>query len=92
MRSCLELKQRSGATPAPMRLLYLTGRKNQMLLDSGTMFAIIIALAGSCFVMVVGIRAQGQLHRVINQKNEKIRFLEAEISKQKRKELINEGR
>ena len=32
--------------------------------------AIIIALAGSCFVMVVGIRAQGQLHRVINQKND----------------------
>lgn len=34
-----------------------------MLLDSGTMFAIIIALAGSCFVMVVGIRAQGKLIR-----------------------------
>jgi len=66
MRSCLELKQRSGATPAPMRLLYLTGRKNQMLLDSGTMFAIIIALAGSCFVMVVGIRAQGKLIRENN--------------------------
>jgi len=54
--------------------------------------AIIIALAGSCFVMVVGIRAQGQLHRVINQKNEKIRFLEAEISRQKRKQLTNESR
>ena len=54
--------------------------------------AIIIALAGACFVMVVGIRAQGQLHRVINQKNEKIRFLEAEISRQKRKELTNESR
>ncbi len=67
MRSCLELKQRSGATPAPMRLLYLTGRKKQMLLDNGTMFAIIIALAGSCFVMVVGIRAQGRLIRENNQ-------------------------
>jgi len=32
-----------------------------MVLDTGTMLAIIIALAGSCFVMVVGIRAQGQL-------------------------------
>lgn len=55
-----------------------------MLLDTGTLFAIVIALAGSCFVMVVGIRAQGQLHRVINQKNEKIRFLQAELSKEKR--------
>lgn len=55
-----------------------------MVLDTGTMFAIIIALAGSCFVMVVGIRAQGQLHRVINQKNDKIRFLEGEISKLRR--------
>jgi hypothetical protein len=56
----------------------------EMVLDTGTMLAIIIALAGSCFVMVVGIRAQGQLHRVINQKNEKIRFLQAELSKEKR--------
>ena len=56
-----------------------------MILDQGTMLAIIIiALAGSCFVMVVGIRAQGQLHRVINKKNEKIRFLEGEISKLRR--------
>ena len=55
-----------------------------MVLDQGTMLAIIIALAGSCFVMVVGIRAQGQLHRIINKKNEKIRFLEGEISKLRR--------
>lgn len=55
-----------------------------MILDNGTLLAIIIALAGSCFVMVVGIRAQGQLHRVINQKNEKIRYLQAELSKEKR--------
>jgi len=55
-----------------------------MYLDTGTLFAIVIALAGSCFVMVVGIRAQGQLHRVINQKNEKIRFLQAELLKEKR--------
>jgi hypothetical protein len=55
-----------------------------MILDTGTMLAIMIALAGSCFVMVVGIRAQGQLHRVINKKNEKIRFLEGEISRLRR--------
>lgn len=58
-----------------------------MVLDQGTMLAIIIALAGSCFVMVVGIRAQGQLHRVINKKNEKIRFLEGEISKLRREKV-----
>lgn len=62
-----------------------------MLLDTGTMLAIIIALAGSCFVMVVGIRAQSQLHRELNRKNQKIRFLEGEISRDKRKEL-NESR
>jgi hypothetical protein len=55
-----------------------------MVLDQGTMLAIIIALAGSCFVMVVGVRAQGQLHREINKKNEKIRFLQGEISKLRR--------
>jgi len=58
-----------------------------MVLDQGTMLAIIIALAGSCFVMVVGIRAQGQLHRVINKKNEKIRFLEGEISRLRREKV-----
>ena len=56
----------------------------KMFLDTGTLLAIMIALAGSCFVMVVGIRAQGQLHRVINQKNEKIRFLQAELLREKR--------
>ena len=55
-----------------------------MFLDTGTLLAVMIALAGSCFVMVVGIRAQGQLHRVINQKNEKIRFLQAELLREKR--------
>lgn len=58
-----------------------------MVLDTGTMLAIIIALAGSCFVMVVSIRAQGQLHRVINKKNEKIRFLEGEISRLRRSKV-----
>ena len=55
-----------------------------MYLDTGTLLAIMIALAGSCFVMVVGIRAQGKLHRVINQKNDKIRFLQAELLREKR--------
>jgi hypothetical protein len=55
-----------------------------MFLDTGTLFAIIIALAGSCFVMVVGIRAQGQLHRVVNEKNRKIKVLEATIEKERR--------
>lgn len=58
-----------------------------MVLDTGTMLAMIIALAGSCFVMVVSIRAQGQLHRVINKKNEKIRFLEGEISRLRRSKV-----
>ena len=62
--------------------LYRKGVKMTLL---GTdILAIIIALAGACFVMVVGIRVQGQLHRVINQKNDKIRFLEGEISKLRR--------
>lgn len=34
-----------------------------MVLDTGTMLAIIIALAGSCFVMVVSINAYGKLMR-----------------------------
>jgi hypothetical protein len=55
-----------------------------MVLDTGTMLAIIIALAGSCFVMVVGIRAQGKLHRVIILKDEHIRSLQAQINKEKR--------
>jgi hypothetical protein len=42
-----------------------------MYLDTGTLIGIVIALAG-------------QLHRVINQKNEKIRFLQAELLKEKR--------
>jgi hypothetical protein len=58
-----------------------------MVLDVGTLIAVTIALAGSCFVMVVGIRAQGQLHREINKKNEKIRFLQGEISRLRREEV-----
>jgi hypothetical protein len=55
-----------------------------MYLDTGTLIAIIIALAGSCFVMVVGIRAQGQLHRTINLKNEHIRSLQGQLNREKR--------
>lgn len=58
-----------------------------MFLDTGTLIAVLIALAGACFVMVVGIRAQGQLHREINRKNEKIRFLQGEISKIRREQV-----
>lgn len=58
-----------------------------MVLDMGTLIAVVIALAGACFVMVVGIRTQGQLHREINKKNEKIRFLQAEISRIRREEV-----
>lgn len=62
-----------------------------MLLDTGTLIAIVIALAGSCFVMVVGLKAHSELRRELNRKNQKIRFLEGEISRDKRKEL-NESR
>jgi hypothetical protein len=58
-----------------------------MLLDTGTLIAIVIALAGSCFVMVVSIRTQGKLHQTINLKNEHIRSLQAEIHRQKRNQL-----
>jgi hypothetical protein len=34
-----------------------------VILDTGTLIAITIALAGSCFVMVVSIRAYGKLMR-----------------------------
>lgn len=56
-----------------------------MLLDNGTLLAIIIALAGACFVMVVGLRRSMELERVIRQKNKKIIELEAQLA---RKELV----
>lgn len=62
-----------------------------MLLDTGTLIGIVIALAGSCFVMVISIRAQGQLHRTINLKNQHIRSLQGQLHEQKRSQ-INEGR
>lgn len=59
-----------------------------MLLDTGTLIAIVIALAGSCFVMVVGIRAQGELHRVINLKDEHIRSLQGQLNREKRENQV----
>jgi hypothetical protein len=55
-----------------------------MVLDNGTMLAIIIALAGSCFVMVVGIRAQGKLL----QENNRLRKELTELHYNKVKEGI----
>lgn len=47
-----------------------------MLLDTGTMLAIIIALAGSCFVMVVSINAYGKLMRENKQLRQELVELE----------------
>lgn len=54
-----------------------------MYLDPGTILAITIALAGACFVMVVGLRRSMQLEQVIRVKNRKIIQLEAELEKEK---------
>jgi hypothetical protein len=54
-----------------------------MYLDLGTMIAITIALAGSCFVMVVGLRRSMELEQVIRMKNKKIIQLEAQLEKEK---------
>lgn len=47
-----------------------------MVLDTGTLFAIIIALAGSCFVMVVSINAYGKLMRENKQLRQELVELE----------------
>ena len=47
-----------------------------MLLDTGTILAIIIALAGSCFVMVVSINAYGKLMRENKQLRQELVELE----------------
>jgi hypothetical protein len=47
------------------------------------MIAITIALAGSCFVMVVGLRRSMELEQVIRMKNKKIIQLEAQLEKEK---------
>ncbi len=59
-----------------------------MYLDLGTMIAITIALAGSCFVMVVGLRRSMELEQVIRIKNRRIIELEAQLDKINRKERI----
>jgi hypothetical protein len=55
-----------------------------MILDTGTLIGIIIALAGSCFIMVVGIRAQGKLM----QENNRLRRELTELHYNKVKEGI----
>jgi hypothetical protein len=62
------------------------GRKEKvkMILDTGTLIGITIALAGSCFVMVVGIRAQGKLM----QENNRLRKELTELHYNKVKEGI----
>jgi len=52
-------------------------------LDPGTIFAITVALAGACFVMVVGLRRSMELEQVIRSKNKKIIQLEAQLEKEK---------
>ena len=47
-----------------------------MVLDTGTLLAIIIALAGSCFVMVVSINAYGKLMRENKQLRQELVELE----------------
>lgn len=43
-----------------------------MVLESTDILAVIIALAGACFVMVVGIREQGRLSRENSRLREKL--------------------
>ena len=49
-----------------------------MYLDTGTLIGITIALAGSCFVMVISIREQGKLIK-------KVRNLQVELRDERRK-------
>ncbi len=56
-----------------------------MYFDTGMIIGTTIALAGSIFVMIVGLRRTMELERVIRIKNRRIMELEAELSKNKRK-------
>lgn len=56
-----------------------------MYFDTGMIIGTTIALAGSIFVMVVGLRRTMELERVIRIKNRRIIELEAELDKNKRK-------
>jgi len=55
-----------------------------MILDTGTMIAIVIALASSCTVMVFGILRQRDLEREIAFKNRKIMKLQAYVNSMER--------
>lgn len=59
-----------------------------MYFDTGMIIGTTIALAGSIFVMIVGLRRSMELERVIRIKNRRIMELEAELSKTKRKERV----
>jgi hypothetical protein len=55
-----------------------------MILDTGTMIAIVIALASSCTVMVFGILRQRDLERELSFKNKKIMKLQAYVNSMER--------
>lgn len=59
-----------------------------MYFDTGMIIGTTIALAGSVFVMVVGLRRTMELERVIRIKNRRIIELEAQLDKGKRKERV----
>jgi hypothetical protein len=55
-----------------------------MILDTGTMIAIVIALASSCTVMIFGILRQRDLERELSFKNKKIMKLQAYVNSMER--------
>lgn len=54
-----------------------------MVLDNGTLLAIMIALAGSCFMMVVGLRRSYLLERELILKHREVIKLQAELAKER---------
>lgn len=59
-----------------------------MYFDTGMIIGTTIALAGSIFVMIIGLRRSMELERVIRIKNRRIIELEAQLDKGKRKERV----
>jgi hypothetical protein len=59
-----------------------------MYFDTGMIIGTTIALAGSIFVMIMGLRRSMELERVIRIKNRRIIELEAQLDKGKRKERV----
>ena len=59
-----------------------------MYFDTGMIIGTTIALAGSVFVMIMGLRRTMELERVIRIKNRRIIELEAQLDKGKRKERV----